>query len=472
MAEGRRSQRTNGSGRRRRVRRARIPRSVVILSALVLAAGLTELVLTARRVMQTRSENAARVEAERVAEEELAAEEAALEEEGEGLKAIRRVSFAAVGDNIINTAGDYSVDLLALADAWSGEEEDGLYDFSPLYRTLEPTISSYDIAFINQETTLGGNEEYKYQGYPSYNTPDEVASAVANAGFDIVNCATNHTYDMWVDAIAHSHQTWALQDILMIGSYRSAEDRQNIRVVDQNGIKVAFLAYCYGQDGYTQDDLPNDFYAAPFDRTKMRQEILAAQEIADAVVVYMHWGENLEHEVSEEQRDLANYLAGLGVTLVIGSHSHVVQPVEYVPRGIRTTTGVNTAADKGMLCVYGLGDFVSGYTLPDAVLSGMFTCDFVLDDSGEVRVERPIWHALIEHNDASIDTVYQLSQYTQDLAETNTLLAPLNEEEDPEARLWDYEEGDEVELPEKVDPLAWARQTTIDNVGTAIEVVV
>lgn len=422
--------------------------------------------------MQTRSENAARVEAERVAEEELAAEEAPLEEEGEGLKAIRRVSFAAVGDNIINTAGDYSVDLLALADAWSGEEEDGLYDFSPLYRTLEPTISSYDIAFINQETTLGGNEEYKYQGYPSYNTPDEVASAVANAGFDIVNCATNHTYDMWVDAIAHSHQTWALQDILMIGSYRSAEDRQNIRVVDQNGIKVAFLAYCYGQDGYTQDDLPNDFYAAPFDRTKMRQEILAAQEIADAVVVYMHWGENLEHEVSEEQRDLANYLAGLGVTLVIGSHSHVVQPVEYVPRGIRTTTGVNTAADKGMLCVYGLGDFVSGYTLPDAVLSGMFTCDFVLDDSGEVRVERPIWHALIEHNDASIDTVYQLSQYTQDLAETNTLLAPLNEEEDPEARLWDYEEGDEVELPEKVDPLAWARQTTIDNVGTAIEVVV
>ena len=125
-----------------------------------------------------------------------------------------------------------------------------------------------------------------------------------------------------------------------------------------------------------------------------------------------------------------------------------------------------------MLCVYGLGAFVRGSTIPDAVLSGMFTCDFVLDESGEVKVERPIWHALIEHNDAAVDTVYQLSQYTQDLAKTNTLLAPLNEDEDPEATLWDYEEGDEVELRETVDPLAWARQTTIDNVGTAIEVVV
>lgn len=373
------------------------------------------------------------------------------------------VSFCAVGDNLINEGGDYTADLLGLADARAGILGDGQYDFMPFYARLKKTISSYDIAFVNQETTLGGNTEFDYSGYPAYNTPDEVAEAVVKAGFDVVNCNSNHTYDTWTDSIEHAQKVWAAQKgITVIGSYTSDKDRQNIRVVERNGMKIAFLSYSYGQNGYDQDDLPNDYYAVPFDKKKMAKEVGRAQKLADAVVVYMHWGEENTHELSSQQEEYASYLAGLGVDLTIGSHAHVIQPVEYVSRDSSIATSEeDDEEDKGkdatsnkMLCVYGLGDFLSGYTLPKTILSGMFTCDFVRDGDGNVTVENPVWHGLVEHNEGDEDTVYLLSEYTDELAQSNTLLARVGE-------------NDEYATD---DPLEWAKQTTKDVVGDAIKV--
>ncbi len=378
-------------------------------------------------------------------------------EQAEAAPQAGKVTFCAVGDNLINEAGDYTADLLGLADAWAGESGDGTYDFSPLYAPLAKTISSYDIALINQETVLGGTSEFEYQGYPSYNTPDEMAQAVAQAGFDVVNCNTNHTYDMGSAAIEHAQKTWAKQkDVAVIGSYASEQDRANIRVVERNGIKIAFLSYSYGQNGYEQSDLPNDYYAAPFDKDKMKQEVAAAKEIADAVVVYMHWGDENTFELSDEQRNYASFLAGLGVDLVVGSHAHVIQPVKYVSRGIQSTDDEvsSTSSADSMLCVYGLGDFVSGYTLPKTILSGMFTCEFVRDEAGVVSIANPAWHGLVEHNEGSEDAVYLLSEYTQEQAESNRLLARVGENDD-------YDTS---------DPLAWAKQTTRDVVGNDIAV--
>ncbi len=377
------------------------------------------------------------------------------ETEAEAAPSARRVSFCAVGDNLINEEGDYTVDLLGLADSWDGEVGDGSYDFTPLYEKVKPTISSYDIALVNQETVLGGTGSFEYQGFPSYNTPDEVAPALADAGFDVVNCNTNHTFDLWTDAIEHAQATWAKQGgVSVIGSYASEADRSDIRVVEANGLKVAFLSYSYGQNGYTQDELPNDYYAAPIDRDKMRSEIEAAQKIADAVVVYMHWGDENTFELNEEQRDISAFLAGMGVDLTIGSHAHVIQPVSYVARGIPTTDGSGADASNGMLCVYGLGDFVSGYTLPKTILSGMFTCDIVAGESGEVSIENPVWHALIEHNEGDTDAVYELSGYTEEMAQRNRLLDRVGEDGEGVAD----------------DRLSWARETTQEVVGDAIAI--
>ena len=99
-----------------------------------------------------------------------------------------RMSFSAVGDNLMNE------NLLTLADGWAGSAGDGTYDFSPFYAEVAPVVQSqYDVSFINQETTLGGSDRYDYMGYPSYNTPDSLADAVADAGWRIVNTTSNHT---------------------------------------------------------------------------------------------------------------------------------------------------------------------------------------------------------------------------------------------------------------------------------------
>lgn len=424
-----------------------MPNPVIIISVIVLVLVVVELVLAVVRLVSMPAAAPAETASVSVPVEQ--------DEGASSKKASGRVSFCAVGDNLVNAEGEYTADLLGLADAWEGTVGDGAYDFSPLYAQISDTISSYDIAFINQETTLGGNEEFEYQGFPSYNTPDELAQAVADAGFDVVNCNSNHTYDTWVDSILHAQSVWAKQKgVTVIGSYESEEDREDIRVVERNGVKIAFLSYSYGQNGYDQEDLPNDYYAVPFEKGKMREETARAKELADVVVVYMHWGEENSHDLTEEQRGYASLLAAQGVDLVIGSHAHVIQPVQYVGRGIQTTDGSGVSSDNGMLCVYGLGDFVSGYTLPKTILSGMFTCDFVLDDEGNVSVENPEWHGLVEHNDGETDAVYELENYTDELASSNALLARVGE-------------NDEYSTS---DPLEWAKQTTRDVVGDAIPV--
>jgi poly-gamma-glutamate synthesis protein (capsule biosynthesis protein) len=180
----------------------------------------------------------------------------------------------------------------------------------------------------------------------------------------------------------------------------------------------------------------------------------------------MHWGEENTHELSSEQREYAQFLADLGVDLTIGSHAHVIQPVEYIERSASSSDkdedddasasqddDAQTMRDD-MLCVYGLGDFVSGYTLPKTILSGMFTCDFVRDEVGKVTVQNPVWHGVVEHCEGDSDAVYLLSDYDDDLAQRNTLLARVGE-------------NDEYTTS---DPLEWAQQTTLDVVGDVIPV--
>lgn len=365
------------------------------------------------------------------------------------------VSFCAVGANIANA------DILSIADSWAGTTGDGEYDFSPLYERMSGVIAPYDISFICQGSTLGGRGSFEYQGFPSYNTPDSMADAIAGAGFDVVNTNTNHTLDMWVNAVEHSQSIWAQHpEVTTVGSYSSESDRKNIRVLEQNGMSIAFLSYCYGQNGYKASELPNDYYVTLFDKDTMRAEIAQAKELADAVVVYMHWNEQDEESgstdtsvLSDQQQDYASFLAGQGVDLVIGCRGQAIQPVRYVGRGIRTTDGSGVTAENGMPCVYGLGDFVSAYTLPSAVLSGMFTCDFVRDANGEVSVQNPTWHGLIEHRSGSTDYVCPLSDYTSELASSNELLARLREQN-----------------PTATDPLQWARDTTRQTVGDQIAV--
>ena len=322
------------------------------------------------------------------------------------------VSFCAVGDNLANE------NTLEYADSWSGATGDLSYDFGPLYDHVRDVISSYDIAFVNQETTLGVYQGHGYAGYPSYNTPDSMAQAVSDAGFDVVNTNSNHTYDTWTDSILNAQKVWAsYPNITVIGSYASERDRQNVRTVEKNGITLAFLSYSYGQNGYTQNQLPNDYYAVPWDENAMREDMARAKEKADFVIVYLHMGTEYTNTPNEQQVEAAQACADAGAGLVLCSHAHVIQPMAWLQR---------SDGSGSTLVAYGLGDFVSGYHKPDCVLSGMLSCDFVRGEDGAVGIQNVVWHTLIEHAEGDADTVYLARDYTDDMASVNELLADLD----------------------------------------------
>ena len=348
-----------------------------------------------------------------------------------------KVTFSAVGDNLANK------NILELADAQAGATDDGTYNFKPFYKNVKKVIKSYDISFVNQETTLGGDDAYGYNGYPSYNTPDSMADAVASVGWDVVSCNTNHTYDTWTNSIEHSHEVWAKKKkrLLTIGSYTSEDDRDAVRVVQCNGLRIAFLSYCYGQNGYEQSDLPNDYYAVPYSQDIMKEDVARARKVADAVVVYMHWGTEYQNDPSDTQKTQAQQLADEGVDLVIGSHVHVIQPMEWL-----NGNGGKT------LVVYGMGDFLSNYQKATYVLSGMFSCTFKriahpkskkgATVTRRVKIADVVWHPMVEHWEGNSDTVRFLKGYTDKEARANELTTNVD------------------------DPLAWLKQQTRDVIGS------
>lgn len=319
-----------------------------------------------------------------------------------------RVTLAAVGDQI---ATDNS---MPLADGYAGSTGDGQYDFTPFYQEVSGYLQQFDLRYINQETVMAGTEDgYELSGYPMFNSPDACAEAIASVGFNLVNFATNHSYDMGSYGIERSHEVWAQYPQLLIGgSYLTQEDRETVHMIERNGITFAFLAYTYGDNSYADaSNMPNSHYSCQFDEEQITADVQRAKQVADAVIVSMHWGTEYTTQPNESQYQWAGFLADLDVDLVLGTHAHSIQSVEYITGESGNTVPV----------VFGPGDFVSGWTLTDTILSGIFTCDFIPDGSGGVTVENPVWHPTIEWSDGSGDVyVRMLSNMSDEEIDANT----------------------------------------------------
>ncbi|WP_139650638.1 CapA family protein [Raoultibacter phocaeensis] len=330
-----------------------------------------------------------------------------------------KVTLVAAGDQI------GSDQVLELTDGYGGTMGDGAYDFTPFYQEVAPFIQNFDLRFINQETVMAGTEQYGYSGYPSFNTPDAAADAISATGFNMVNLATNHVLDYGVDLADRSLGVWdSHPQIMTAGSYRSQDERETVRMIERNGMTFAFLAFCYG-DNYYQQNLPNSWNLCGFDKAAIEADVKRAQQVADAVIVAMHWGTEYQSEPNDQQLDYASFLADLDVDLVLGTHAHTVQPVRFM----------QGASGNEIPVVFGLSDFISGWSKTDAILSGLFTCDFVrvqddgadaksdhADDSGSwhVEVSNLAWHPTIEWSDGGEVYVRFLSDMDEQTTNANT----------------------------------------------------
>jgi poly-gamma-glutamate synthesis protein (capsule biosynthesis protein) len=310
------------------------------------------------------------------------------------------LSLVAAGDNLF-----HSVMLRP-------DPKTGAYDFTACYSEIKPLIEPADIAFINQETLLGG-EAYGFSGYPLFNTPQELGEALRVTGFDVVNHATNHIMDKGEKAVFSTMDYWdTVSGVRYLGIHRSQEDRDVKKViVEKNGIKIGFLAYTYGTNGLA---VPQDkpYLVSLINESVMESEIKALRPLCDFLIVSMHWGVEYQHEVSGEQKRLSRFLADNQVDLIIGHHPHVLEPYEFLDR----------PGGQKTLCFYSLGNFISAQSTAPTQLGGIAFVR-IKREGEETAIEEAGIIPTVNHYEGDYTgfKVYPLYAYTGELAEKHLL---------------------------------------------------
>ncbi|MCX6173868.1 MAG: CapA family protein [Ignavibacteriales bacterium] len=224
------------------------------------------------------------------------------------------------------------------------------FDFKPAFREIKKYLTKADLTIGNLETTISGKES-RYSGYPLFNSPNEYLEALKDAGFDILLTANNHSLDRGKKGALRTMDMIKNNGMESIGSYHSQQDRDSIRVFGIKGIKIAILSYTYGLNGnYIAKN--EKYLVNVIDTTLMKQDILNARnKNADVILVYFHFGDEYQCKPNSFQKEIVKRAIDYGADLIIGSHPHVIQPVEYF-------SSIKNKIGKGLIA-YSLGNFIS-----------------------------------------------------------------------------------------------------------------
>ena len=298
----------------------------------------------------------------------------------------------------------------------SALQQDGSYSYDAIFEDTRDLIAGADIALVNQEVILGGSE-LGISGYPAFNAPFEVGDDLVEAGFDIVCHATNHALDKGKKGLLNCTAYWQNEhpEITVLGIH--AEPADSLTIYEKSGIRIAFLNYTYGTNGIP---LPEDMPHAVdlLDREKVLSDIRRAEEEADFTVVCPHWGTEYRLTADDSQKKWTKFFLENGVDLVLGTHPHVIEPIEYL-------TDEN---DHKMLVYYSLGNFVnwtssSGDGIANRMVGGMAQITLERDEDGAVNISDYGVRALVCHLSEGTNgvTVKLLSDYTEALAAENAI---------------------------------------------------
>lgn len=249
-----------------------------------------------------------------------------------------------------DTKKEMSASLIMVGDAlihssiyMDAKTSTGSYDFRPMLEKIKPIVSKYDLKYYNQETVLGG-VELGLSNYPRFNSPYEVGDAFIDAGFNLVSLATNHTMDKGEQGVLNSLSYWSKQqNILTAGSYNSFEDRDRKVIKEINEIKYAFFSYTTWTN-WLETPTGKEYLNNVYNEELAKNDIERVKDEADVIIVAMHWGTEYSKGISDSQVEIANYLSSLGVDIIIGSHPHVVEPIEFIGK---------------TMVIYSLGNFIS-----------------------------------------------------------------------------------------------------------------
>ena len=348
-------------------------------------------------------EKSKKITAEAAQAEEAPGEEAPVEEAQKREEEETRITFTAVGDNLIN-----EVLYEQAAERAAGTGEETKYDFAPCYAKIAPFIQEHDVNWIDIETLM--TDTLEPSGYPAFSTPGDSGRALINAGWNVFSLCSNHTYDQGAEGIRQSLAFWETMKEKASSPVKDSEKKKqtdarednnssadsddsrqtdgicctglweygteyDIPVLTCKGKKLAFWTYTYGtNDIETPADSPAHVIELE-EEDLMACQIELAREQADAVIVSLHWGEEYSHDVTEEQRALAQRVADMGADLIIGGHPHVAEGAEML-----------TASDgRKVFCTYSLGNFLCAQNSmpdPDAMIGLLLSCTFRFTGKG------------------------------------------------------------------------------------------
>jgi poly-gamma-glutamate synthesis protein (capsule biosynthesis protein) len=268
-------------------------------------------------------------------------------------------------------------------------ESDNTYDFRPVFTELKPELERTDLAVGVLETPMAGPES-GFTGYPSFNSPGAIADALKWSGIDLVFLAHNHCLDRGVTGL---QKTMAYLDRIGL-SYtgcNASPAQKRYRIIEVNGVKLAFLSYTTTTNGIR---LPpgKEWMVNIFDYAKIDADIGDARKNgADGIVFALHTGIEYQRYPSTEQQEMIQHLLALGVDVVLGSHVHVIQPLE-----LRNTFIPATGTTKTCFIAYSLGNLLSNqrWRYSDCGLMTQMTLEKPAETMGiTVTSEnhRPLW---------------------------------------------------------------------------------
>lgn len=235
-------------------------------------------------------------------------------------------------------------------DAYNRKTE--IYDFSYVYDDIRSYTESSDITIASLETTFAG-EDRGYSNYPTFNTPDSLATALKEIGVDIISTAGNHALDYGYSGLCRTIDVLDVSGISHLGTYKTKEDSEKLLIKDVKGVKIAFINYTYGTNGIP---LPSgkEFCVNLIDKDLIQMQIEQAKnENVDMIVACMHWGTEYRTTANSEQKELADFLFKNGVDVIIGNHPHVLEPME------KRTVTMADGTVKDCFVVYALGNFTA-----------------------------------------------------------------------------------------------------------------
>ena len=260
----------------------------------------------------------------------------------------RSITFTLAGNVLLN------------AEMWYDTASDGQYNFEYVFEDINNIMKKSNVNFYTQQGILGG-KDLGLTSYTNFNTPYDTATELAKVGFNTISLASYHANDRGVQGITNAINFLNENKISYSGISLNEEDRLKNSIIEKNGIKVALLGYTMGSTIATN----NTYSVSIYSEEQVKKDYDSIKDQADIIMVAIDYSNNRSLEVTEQEKTIANYLANLGVDIVIGNTGYSVQPIEKI---------------NNTLVFYSLGNMLSGHSLTDNKISAIVDFKYTIKE--------------------------------------------------------------------------------------------